>query len=194
MKNRSIHILLLLGWLVLFQSCNSSAEKVDIESSIEEDYYEFKALNLASHQLNATILVPDETANIGASTVPEIKHELDGFKWEITVGPNFHLIIEDFGDNKKMVQVEKNRIADLSMFEVNYFIDSEDLILYELTLLVDGDKSAPKSVGLEHHSYHVYGQTIIDGFTYVFRSRDEGYEKRIIDLMAKTIRSVKENK
>ena len=194
MKKRLLHILLLFGWLVLLQSCNSSAEKVEVESPVEEEYYEFKALNLTPHQLNATILLPDETANIGASTVPEIKHELDGFKWEITVGPNFHLIIEDFGDNKKMVQVEKNRMAELAMFDVKYLIDTEDLILYERTLLVDGEKSAPKSVGLKHHSYHVYGQTTIDGFTYVFRSRDEGYEKRIIDLMAKTIRSVKENK
>ncbi len=191
MQSRFIGILLFLSFL---SSCNDETESPVISTPIEEDFSEFKSFNLFDYQLNATIMLPDETASIGASTFPEVEHEYDGFKWELTVGPNFQMIIEDFGDNRKMVELHKKRIKELNVFEVNYMIDSPDLLVYELVLQVEGEKSAPKSVGQKHHSYHVFGQKIIDGFTYVFRSRDEGYEKKIIDLMAKSIRSVKENK
>jgi hypothetical protein len=56
---------------------------------------------------------------------------------------------------------------------------------------VDGKKGVSNSVGVPHKTYHVYGQKVINDITYVFRSRDEGYEKVIIDLMAKSIKSVK---
>jgi hypothetical protein len=65
------------------------------------------------------------------------------------------------------------------------------LILYEQTLIVRGSKNASPTVGYEHKSYHVFGQKVIDGITYELRSRDEGYEKVIIQLMAKTIKSFK---
>jgi hypothetical protein len=62
-------------------------------------------------------------------------------------------------------------------------------------LIVKGSKKASPTVGVEHKSYHVYGQKIIDGITYELRSRDEGYEaKNIIELMAKSIKSFKANK
>lgn len=75
------------------------------------------------------------------------------------------------------------------MFEVNYIINDKDLVMYERRLIVKGEANAPKTVGIEHKSYHVYGQKVINGITYELRSRDEGYERMIIELMAKSIRS-----
>ena len=63
--------------------------------------------------------------------------------------------------------------------------------MYEQKLVVKGSKKAAPTVGVEHRSFHVYGQKTIDGVTYELRSRDEGYEKVIIELMAKSVRSFK---
>jgi hypothetical protein len=90
-----------------------------------------------------------------------------------------------------MVSSEKKRLAGLNFYKIKYLVDEKDFILYERELKVDGKKGASSSVGVEHKTYHVYGQKVIDGITYVFRSRDDGFEKIIIDLMAKSIKSVK---
>lgn len=188
MKNVFYTGLLILGAFFLF-NCggNESSEEV-IE---DEELYEFKGFSLKEYDIPATIMLPDETANIGASTTPEIIHAEDDFKWELIVGPNFHMIIDDWGDDREMVSAEKKRLEGLNFYKIKYIENKPDFIFYERILKVEGEKSAPKSVGLEHKSYHVYGQKVIDGITYVFRSRDEGFEKMIIDLMAKSIKSVK---
>jgi hypothetical protein len=90
-----------------------------------------------------------------------------------------------------MVKSRKKELADLEFYKINYLIDEKDFILYEQELMPKGAAKAPSSVGVSHKSYHVYSEKIIDGVTYVFRSRDEGFEKLIIELMAKSIKSVK---
>ncbi len=183
---------LIIG-LTLFSSCGSSEEKSEEkeEFTLNEDYYDFRGVSLSSFGINALIMLPDETANIGASIKPEIIHADGDFKWDIHVGPNFQLHIEDFGDYNDLVEVKKKELEEYDFVKINYLINEKDLILYEQTLLVKGKKEASKSVGVEHRSYHVYGQKMIDGVTYELRSRDEGYEKVIIELMAKSIKSFK---
>jgi hypothetical protein len=188
-----LNIFFLFIIILMVNSCADTEEKPTTQVDDLEDYYEFKKFYLKNFDLNASIMLPDETANIGASMLPEVKHEYDGFKWEIQVGPNFNLIIEDWGDNRSMISVEKKRLKDLPMFKITYLIDEPDLIVYERKLIVDGSSKAPKSVGLEHLSYHVFGQKIINNYTYVFKSTDEGAEKKIIDLMAKSVKSVRQN-
>ncbi|MGV3632197.1 MAG: hypothetical protein ACO1O6_13395 [Bacteroidota bacterium] len=188
MKNIFYTSLLILGAFFLFNCGGSESEDEVIE---DEELYEFKGFSLKEYDIPATIMLPDETANIGASTTPEIIHAEDDFKWELIVGPNFHMIIDDWGDDREMVSAEKKRLEGLNFYKIKYIENKPDFIYYERILKVEGEKSAPKTVGLEHKSYHVYGQKVIDGITYVFRSRDEGFEKVIIDLMAKSIKSVK---
>lgn len=190
-NNYYITFLLLFSLFLIGCSGKENTETGEIE---DEELYEFKGFSLKSHDIPATIMLPDETANIGASTTPEIIHIDDDFKWELIVGPNFHMIIDDWGDDREMVSSEKKRLSGLSFYQIKYIVNEPDFIMYERVLKVDGEKSAPKTVGLEHKSYHVYAQKVIDGITYVFRSRDEGFEKVIIDLMSKSIRSVKASK
>lgn len=189
MKNVFYTSLLILGSFFLF-NCGGDENGGD-EVIEDEELYEFKGFSLKEYDIPATIMLPDETANIGASTTPEIIHAEDDFKWELIVGPNFHMIIDDWGDDRVMVSAEKKRLEGLNFYKIKYIENKSDFIYYERILKVEGEKSAPKSVGLEHKSYHVYGQKVIDGITYVFRSRDEGFEKVIINLMAKSIKSVK---
>lgn len=189
MKNVFYASLLILGSFFLM-NCGGNEDAGD-EVIEDEELYEFKGFSLKEYDIPATIMLPDETANIGASTTPEIIHAEDDFKWELIVGPNFHMIIDDWGDDREMVSAEKKRLEGLNFYKIKYIENKSDFIFYERILKVEGEKSAPKSVGLEHKSYHVYGQKVIDGITYVFRSRDEGFEKMIINLMAKSIKSVK---
>jgi hypothetical protein len=180
--------------LVLFSSCGDNV-KNDMQSNggivLNDDYYEFQGFSLNKYDIPAMIMLPDETANIGASTKPEITHAEDDFKWELEVGSNFHMLIDDWGDYTDMVETRKKELKDLDFYKIKYIIDEKDFILYEQELMPKGSAKASNTVGVPHKSYHVYGEKVIDGITYVFRSRDEGSEKIIIELMAKSIKSVK---
>lgn len=174
----------------IFASCKSgSANKVTTAEL--EDYYEFQGLDLTPYDIPATILVPDETANIGASTKPEVEHIESDFYWNISVGQNFHLYIEDYGDNTDLVKTQKQKLSNTQFYDVEYIVDDTDLIVYKINLKVRGNQNASKKVGVKHEAFHVYGEKVINGIHYELRSRDEGFEKPIIDLMAKTIRSFK---
>ena len=83
---------------------------------------------------------------------------------------------------------------DVVGYEGYYLVNEKDLIVYKRSLIVKGSKNASSKVGVKHDSYHVYGQKIINGIAYALSSRDEGYEKMIIELMAKSIKSFKPSK
>ena len=150
--------------LILIFACNSNSGN-DNEPIQDDELYDFKGFSLREYDIPAMIMLPDETANIGASTTPEIIHAEDDFKWELIVGPNFHMVIDDWGDDRTMVSSEKERLAGLNFYKITYIKEEPDFIVYERILKVDGEKSAPKTVGLEHKSYHVYCQKVIDGVT-----------------------------
>lgn len=187
MKRLSLFVLLALVTFPLSR-CGDPVEKDELT---EDELYEFRGFSMKPYDIPIMIMLPDETAQIGASTKPEVVHEEDGFQWKLSVGPNFEMIIDDWGADREMVSSEKKELAEHSFYKIKYIVDEPDLILYEQELKVDGKKGVPNSVGVPHKTYHVYGQKVINDITYVFRSRDEGYEKVIIDLMAKSIRSVK---
>lgn len=194
-KVKFIAFTLLFVSTAVVTSCGGDTEKETAKEeegvTLDDDYYEFKGISLKEYGIPAMIMLPDETANIGASTKPEVIHADGDFIWDIQVGQNFELHIEDYGDYTDMVQYKKKELKDQDIFKIRYLIDDKDLIVYERTLVVKGSKKASPTVGVKHASYHVYGQKIINGITYELRSRDEGYEKMIIELMAKSIKSFK---
>lgn len=192
----AVNLFGLLCLLVLFVACGEDVvdETNNSEINVNDDYYEFQDFNLNDYDIPAVISLPDETANIGASTKPEIIHIEDDVKWEVKIGPNFQLHIEDYADITDLIEVEKKELSEQTFFKIKYLIDNEAMILYERTLLVKGTDNASPTVGIEHKSYHVYGQKIVDGITYELQSREDGYEKHIIELMAKSIKSFKPNK
>lgn len=194
MKLKLISIPLTILSVFFLFSCGGE-DKNDPQNSeeivLDNDYYEFQGFSLKKYDIPIMIMLPDETANIGASTKPEIIHTEDDFKWELMVGSNFHLLIDDWGDYTDMVKSRKKELKELDFYKIKYIIDEKDFILYEQELIPKGTTNAAKSVGIRHRSYHVYAQKVIDGVTYVFRSKDDGFEKLIIELMAKSIKSVK---
>jgi len=190
-------LILLLLVAVGFGSGSCSGEDDEAKDKdgivIDEDYYEFQMINMSKYGIKAFLKLPDETANIGASTKPEILHPEDHL-WQIDVGPNFTLHIEDMANIRDNIKQEKREIAQKKFFKVKYLIDEPDMILYQRELIVAGSQGASSSVGVEHKSYHVFGQKTIGGITYVLESREEGYEKMIIELMAKSIKSFEAKK
>ncbi len=177
--------------MFLLVNCGGGeAEKNGDEIVIDDDYYEFQDFIMKKYDIDAVISLPDETANIGASTRPEVIHQ-ESFKWEINVGPKFHLNIEDFGNYNDLVIEKKKELADQKFFKINYLIDDKDMIVYERTLVVGGSEKASSRVGVEHKSYHVYGQKTVDKVIYALSTSDEGCEKHIVELMAKSIKSFK---
>lgn len=186
--------LMLLLLVVSGFAASSCSEEEDPKKKNEEidldDYYEFQMIDMSKYGINAYIQLPDETANIGASTRPEISHPEDHI-WQIDIGQNFTLHIEDMANIRDNIKEEKKELKRKDFFKVKYLIDKPDMILYQRELIVKGSDRAPSTVGVEHKSYHVFGQKTIDGITYVLESREEGYEKNIIEMMAKSIKSFK---
>jgi len=194
MKFRLFLLFFSLLFSMVLVSCGEE-ERVVEESKesnmvLDDDYYDFQGFNMLPYDIPVMIMLPDETANIGASTKPEVIHEDDDFKWELLVGSNFEMLIDDWGDYMDMVVTRKKELESLDFYKINYLIDQNNFIMYEQELIPKGVK-ASNSVGVPHKSYHVYAEKVIDGVTYVFRSKDEGADKLIIELMAKSIRSVK---
>lgn len=172
-------------------NCGGDDTKTNPEDLvIDNDYYEFQDFIMTDYDLPAVISLPDETANIGASTRPEVKHE-ESFKWEINAGQKFQLLIEDFGILDELVKEKKKDLADQKFFKIRYLIDEPDLIVYERTLMVSGSKHAAPEVGIEHKSYHVYGEKTINKIIYGLSSAEDGCDKPIVQLMAKSIKSFK---
>lgn len=157
-------------------------------SNLEESFDEFQMVDLSDWGIDAYIKLPDETANIGASTKPDILHPEDHL-WQIDVGPNFTLHVEDMANRLDNIREQKRELASKKFFKIKYLINEPDLIMYERELVVKGSHQASSTVGKEHKSYHVFGQKKIDGITYVLESREEGYERIVIELMAKSIKS-----
>lgn len=184
----------ILVGLFALTNCGEDSNPADSQDLVvNDDYYEFQDFIMADFDIPGVISLPDETANIGASTRPEVKHE-ESFKWEINAGQKFQVLIEDFGILDDLVKEKKKELADQKFFKIKYLMDESDLIVYERTLMVSGSKYAAPEVGVEHKSYHVYGQKTINNIIYGLSSAEEGCDKHIVELMAKSIKSFKEFK
>ena len=81
---------------IVFSCSEKNIEKKQSQTQI--DYYQFREVNLVSFGIPATLMIPNETAGIGASFEPKIYHDDGGFKWHINVGRHFNIHIEDYGD------------------------------------------------------------------------------------------------
>ena len=90
-----------------------------------------------------------------------------------------------------MVENKRQELKEETLFHVEYLLNENDLIVYKKTLIVKGSIKASPRVGVEHKSFHVYGQKISRGITYELRSQDSGSSLEIIKLMAKSIKSFK---
>ena len=160
-------------------------ESTDGDSTTTELTFEdMNEISLKEHGLNMCIMLPEVASSTGAAIEPQVEHDEGDYLWDVKIGSRFHLIIEDFGKEKDKVANEKKRLKDLEkIFAIEYITDDPKLIMYKRTLH-EGQGGKP--------SYHCYGETVIDGYTYILRSQEDGSLKPIIEDMEKTIQSAKE--
>lgn len=176
----------------LFFSCSEqNEEKQKAQTFIDSDYYEYKGLNFQKYMIHAMMMIPDETADIGSSTESEIIHIDNDFRWDLKIGEKFIIHIEDFGNSKNLVASKKLELKEKDWFEIKYLVDDKDFIVYQKILKVKGVNNASPKVGVDHISYHVYAEKVIDGITYELRNSDEGNDKELTRWIAKSIKSFK---
>lgn len=190
MKCKFILYSLFISCLVL-NSCTEADQYTD-EQANDEILLDFNKFSLKEFDIPATILLPDETSNIGASTKIEVLHTEGDFIWDLKVGPNFEFVINDWGDDKEILNAEVKKLKDLEFYSVKFLKKTPNTLLYERTLKVDGKKNASKKVGVQHKTYHLFMTKVINNIIYVFETRDGGSTKEIVELQEKCVNSIKE--
>lgn len=174
--------------LLVLSACGGAGENGEnTENGVDTanvDFSDMNEMSLASEGLNMQIMLPNVASQTGASIEPSVEHDEGDYLWNVKIGPQFHLIIEDFGKEQNKVSEEKKRLEGLGdIFIISYEIDEPKLIMYKRELHEgQGGKT----------TYHCYGETTVDGYTYVLRSQEDGNFKPIIEDMVKTIRSAKQ--
>lgn len=162
-------------------SCSEST--IDSETKTTQiDYYQFREIRLDSLGIQASIMIPNETAGIGASFAPSIYHDAGGFKWNINVGRHFNVLIEDYGDYQYLMPEFIRRINTKDIFNIEIIEKTEDYIIYKREL-----KKAPNQIA----SYHIYGVRYLNGVYYEFTNQEEGDSKKVIDFILKSFLSFK---
>jgi len=185
-------LLFLLFSLVVLASCHiTTDEKSQVSTYFDNDYYEYKGIHLQKYDLPAIIMVPDETADIGSSTEVQINHSENDFRWDLLIGEKFLIHIEDFGNNKNLVSEKKKELKNKNWFEIKYLVNEKNIIVYQKKLKVKGVNNASSKVGVEHVSFHVYAEKLIDGINYELRNSDDGNSQEMVRWIAKSIKSFK---
>ena len=190
MKFKHIIYYLFISCLT-FTACTDSDEKKENEG-IDEALLDFNKFSFQPYDIPASILLPDETSNIGASTKVEVTHTEGDFLWDLKVGPNFELVINDWGNDKEILNAEVKKLKNLDFYNVKFLKKTATTLLYERTLNVDGKKNASKNVGIEHKSYHLFMTKTIQNIIYTFETNDGGSTKEIVELQEKCINSIHE--
>ena len=185
-----IYIPLLVLYLII-NACSSENTTTIKERKINQEsdkYYQFAKLTLSDFDFNASIFIPDETAGIGASFKPIISHEED-FKWTITAGPNFTLFIEDYGDYSSLMDEFEAKISKSDFFDISIISKKNGIILYQRSIKKNtlSDASSKEN----HISFHLYAIKNINGIYYELKNKEEGDTRKVIELMEKSVESLK---
>ena len=135
--------------LVLCLNLSCADDRIESrDEQVKIDYYQFREINLDSVGIKASIMIPNETAGIGASFAPKILHDDGGFKWHINVGRHFNVLIEDYGDYQYLMPEFLRRINTKDIFNIEIIEESSDYILYKREL---------KAVPNQQKTFHIYG-------------------------------------
>jgi hypothetical protein len=150
------------------------------------DYVQFQRVDLSKFDIPASIMIPDATAGIGASFKPEVEYDEGGYKWTISVGRNFQLFIEDYGDNLyRFEEFKKDLLKDNK--KTNYF--QFQMLKEEKDILVYSRKEKSEFIKNKRVTYHIYAVKKVNGIYYEFRNGEQGDSKKVIDFMYHSIQS-----
>lgn len=191
---KKVKVLSYIGFLFFYlfiQACSSEGATTIKERKTNQEsdkYYQFTKLTLSNFDFNAAIFIPDETAGIGASFKPTISHEED-FKWTITAGPNFTLFIEDYGDYSSLMNDFEAKISKSDFFDISIISKKNGVVLYQRSIKKNALGTASSQEN--HMSFHLYAIKNINGIYYELQNKEEGDTKKVIELMEKSVESLK---
>ncbi len=144
------------------------------------DYYQFDEHNLDIYGIDASIMIPNETAGIGASFETEILHNDGDFKWHISAGRNFNLFIEDYGDYQYRMPEFLRKLDAQDIFKTEIIQQKDDYVIYKRELNMSSKKIS---------TYHLYGVKYINGVYYEIKNKEDGASKKVIDFILKSFLS-----
>jgi hypothetical protein len=177
---RCIFLLALI--LSLFSQCQDGND----HSQEKFDYFQFQKVDMRKFDIEASIMIPDATAGIGASFKPNVDYDEGGYKWTISVGRNFQLFIEDYGDNLyRFEEFKKDLLKDNK--KTNYF--QFTMLKEEKDILTYCRKEKSAFIKEKKLTYHIYAVKKIHGIYYEIRNTERGDSKKVIDFMYHSIQS-----
>lgn len=180
--------LILLTFPLLIASCGDSTDSIIPKQDVTADLENLGALDMnefsfVPYGLNLTVLLPEVESSTGASIEPEVIHEDGNYLWNLHIGKNFNLVIEDFGKEKNKVAEEKEYLnGQTEIFQFEYIVNEPNIIMYKREL--HDDQGGKKS-------FHCYGEMKVDGYTIVLRTTENGGFKPVVSDMVSTIKSAK---
>jgi hypothetical protein len=165
----------------IMASCSEEpTASLDAQSRI--DYYQFDEHLLDLYGIDASIMIPNETAGIGASFESEIIHNDGDFKWQITAGRNFNIFIEDYGDYQYRMPEFIRKLEAQDIFKTQIIEQKEDYVIFKRELNLSS-----KTIS----TYHLYGVKYINGVYYEIRNNEKGDSMKVIDFILKSFLSFK---
>jgi hypothetical protein len=162
----------------------SCADESDAVAKSQEliDYYQFDEHLLDVYGIDATIMIPNETAGIGASFDTEILHNDGDFKWHISAGRNFDLYIEDYGDYQYRMPEFLRKLEAQDIFKTEIIEQKDEYVIYKRELNMSSKKIS---------TYHLYGIKYINGVYYEIKNKEAGDSEKVIDFLLKSFLSFK---
>ncbi len=162
----------------------SCADESDTNAKSKEliDYYQFDEHLLDVYGIDAAIMIPNETAGIGASFETEILHDDGDFKWHISAGRNFNLYIEDYGDYQYRMPEFLRKLEAQDIFKTEIIQQKDEYVIYKRELNMSSKKIS---------TYHLYGIKYINGVYYEIKNKEAGDSKKVIDFILKSFLSFK---
>lgn len=167
---KKLLFLFLMAPAVMFNSCGgetkSDGKDGDSTASTEEvDYTGMHEHDLSSNGLNTKIMVPELLSPTGEKLPVDIAKNEDLLTWEITIGTEYHLIIEEVDGEGNYLQREKDRLKNDGVFVVEYIKEDANKMVYKASL--------PNEAGPRDY-YHAFGVVKINNVEYIVKSFDMG--------------------
>ena len=176
-----MRIALLVLLLTLFGACSQ-------EKKTAFDYVQYDTFDMRPYDLPIQLMLPNAIAGIGTSIKPQVDFEIGGFKWQLQVGRNFCLYIEDYGDYAyRFAEFKRKLLKPNKFFEIEIVRQTNNLLIYRRK--VKGAFVAQKNA-----KFFIYSVQKINQNYYEIMNREQGDSKRVVDFMFHTIQSIKEKK
>jgi hypothetical protein len=132
-------------------------------------------------------MLPNASAGIGTSMKPKVAYEIGGFKWKLSVGRNFTLLIEDYGDYAyRFAEFKRKLLKPNPFFEIEMVRQTKDILIYRR--IVKGEFVSQKNA-----RFYIYSVKRIRENYYEIMNREQGDTKRVVDFMYHSIQSLKAN-